>query len=83
MIDEEHGELALSLGLQFAARDEFEAAPRKSCVAWEMFTWPTAPDDSMRAAVFTVSPQTSYWNFLLPTMPATTGPVCTPMRMPR
>ena len=37
----------------------------------------------MRAAVFTVSPQTSYWNFFLPTMPATTGPVCTPMRMPK
>ena len=39
--------------------------PRKSCVAWEMFTWPAAPDDSMRAAVFTVSPQTSYWNFFV------------------
>src|ERR1700722_12714390 len=26
IIDEEHGELALSLGLQFAARGEFEAA---------------------------------------------------------
>ena len=50
-------------------------------MAWEMFTWPAAPDDSIRSAVFTVSPQTSYWNFRLPTMPATTGPVCTPMRM--
>ena len=35
----------------------------------------------MRDAVFTVSPQMSYWNFFTPTIPATTGPVCTPTRM--
>jgi hypothetical protein len=35
----------------------------------------------MRLAVFTVSPQMSYWNFFTPTMPATTGPVWMPMRI--
>ena len=41
-----------------------------------MFTFPTSPLLSMRLAVFTVSPQISYWNFFIPTIPATTGPVC-------
>jgi hypothetical protein len=46
-----------------------------------MFTLPTSPLLSMRLAVFTVSPQMSYWNFFTPTMPATTGPVWMPMRI--
>lgn len=49
-------------------------------VASLMFNCPTSPLLSMHAAVFTVSPQMSYWNFFTPTMPATTGPLCKPMR---
>ncbi len=46
-----------------------------------MFTCPTSPDDSMRLAVFTVSPRMSYWNYFTPTMPATTGPLWMPTRI--
>jgi hypothetical protein len=46
-----------------------------------MFTRPVTPLDSMRLAVFTVSPQMSYWNFFTPTMPATTGPLWMPTRI--
>ena len=46
-----------------------------------MLTCPVAPVLSMRAAMFTVSPQRSYWNLVSPTIPATTAPVCTPARM--
>ena len=34
----------------------------------------------MRLAVLTVSPHTSYWNFVVPITPATTGPELMPMR---
>ena len=42
---------------------------------------PTSDIDSMRDAMFTVSPQMSYCHFFMPTIPATTGPVCTPIRI--
>lgn len=37
-----------------------------------------SPVDSIRLAVLTVSPNKQYLGILVPTMPATTGPVCTP-----
>jgi hypothetical protein len=46
-----------------------------------MFTCPTSPLLSMRLAVFTVSPQMSYWNFFtknIPRCPPPTGPVWMP-----
>lgn len=42
-----------------------------------------SPVDSMRLAVLTVSPNKQYRGILLPTMPATTGPVCAPLRICR
>ena len=41
----------------------------------DSLTWmrPGFPWDSIRLAVLTVSPQRSYWNFVLPITPATTG----------
>ena len=41
---------------------------------------PGTPWDSIRLAVLTVSPQTSYWNLVVPMMPATAGPLFTPRR---
>src|SRR5215831_1660213 len=43
-------------------------------------TLPGRPYSSIRAAVLTVSPQTSNWNCRLPMMPAETGPKSMPMR---
>lgn len=40
-----------------------------------------SPVDSIRLAVLTVSPNKQYRGILVPTMPATTGPVCTPHRI--
>lgn len=37
-----------------------------------------SPVDSMRLAVFTVSPNKQYRGIFVPTIPATTGPVCAP-----
>jgi hypothetical protein len=47
----------------------------KAYVPSLMFTCPASPEDSMRLAVFSVSPQMSYANFFAPLPPATTGPV--------
>jgi len=40
------------------------------------------PLDSMRAAMLTVSPKRQYRGMMLPTTPATTGPVCRPAATP-
>lgn len=47
-----------------------------------MLTWvhPISPVLSIRLDIFTVSPQMSYWGFLDPMTPATTGPWLIPMR---
>lgn len=37
--------------------------------------------NSMRAAAFTVPPQRSHWNLVMPTMPSATGPVWVPTHM--
>ena len=52
--------------------------------AWveaEMLIWSGSPLDSMRAAVLTVSPQTSYANLSWPMTPATSGPEDRPIRI--
>ena len=48
----------------------------------DSLTWmrPGTPWDSIRLAVLTVSPQMSYWNFVLPITPATAGPELMPTR---
>lgn len=40
-----------------------------------------SPVDSMREAVLTVSPNKQYRGILVPTIPATTGPVWMPLRI--
>jgi len=46
-----------------------------------MFTFPGSPDDYIRDTILTLSPQISCANFLIPTIPATIGPVLHPIRI--
>jgi hypothetical protein len=46
-----------------------------------IFTCLASSHDPVQLAMFTVSPRTFQANFFTPTMPATTGPVSTPMRI--
>lgn len=57
----------------------YESAIR-SWVDSEIWIFPGSPLDSIRLAVLTVSPQMSYWNFMLPMTPATAGPELMPIR---
>ena len=61
----------------FETLEDLVRAPE---VLQALFTLPVAPLLSIREAVLTVSPQISYANFLMPTIPATTGPVWIPRR---
>src|SRR5262249_53726130 len=47
---------------------------RRRARAWLTWIFPACPCDSMRLAMFTVLPQTSYENFLRPMTPAMAGP---------
>jgi hypothetical protein len=58
------------------------ANPGPSAAATRSVTWisPGSPWDSIRLAVFTVSPQRSYMNLRRPITPVTTGLVSIPIR---
>mmetsp|Transcript_34370 Transcript_34370/g.83120 ORF Transcript_34370/g.83120 Transcript_34370/m.83120 type:complete len:252 (+) Transcript_34370:657-1412(+) len=61
-------------------RQEATSLARASRARDDMFMQPGTPVDSIRAAMFTVSPKNVYFGTFLPTTPLYPGPVCTPTR---